>query len=121
MGKDTPVKISKHFKTLTDPRVVGRTTHKLIDIVTLALCAIICGADSWPEIESYGKAKYDWFKEFLQLPNGIPTHHTFRRFFIAVSADELENCFLNWIKSVFNTSKSKVVPIDGKTLSRQRI
>ena len=118
MGKDTPVKISKHFNTLTDPRVVGRTTHKLIDIVTLALCAIICGADSWPEIESYGKAKYDWFKEFLQLPNGIPTHHTFRRFFIAVSADEFENCFLNWIKSVFNTSKSKVVPIDGKTLRR---
>ena len=68
MGKDTPVKISKHFKTLTDPRVVGRTNHKLIDIVTIALCAIICGADNWPEIESYGKAKYDWFKEFLQLP-----------------------------------------------------
>ena len=83
-------------------------------IVTIALCAIICGADNWPEIESYGKAKYDWFKEFLQLPNGIPTQHTFRRFFIAVSVDELENCFLNWVKSVFDTSKSKVVPIDGK-------
>jgi hypothetical protein len=118
MGKDTPVKISEHFKTLTDPRVVGRTHHKLIDIVTIALCAIICGADNWPEIESYGEAKYDWFKEFLELPNGIPTHHTFRRFFISVSVDELENCFLNWIKSVFNTSKSSVVPIDGKTLRR---
>jgi hypothetical protein len=61
MGKDSPVKISEHFKALTDPRVVGRTNHKLIDIVTLVLCAIICGADNWPEIESYGNAKYDWF------------------------------------------------------------
>ena len=87
MGKDTPVKISEHFKTLTDPRVVGRTNHNLIDIITIALCAIIFGADNWPEIESYGKAKYDWLKEFLQFPNGIPTHHTFRRFFIAVSVD----------------------------------
>ena len=118
MGKDTPVKISEYFKTLTDPRVVGRTNHKLIDIITIALCAIICGADNWPEIETYGKSKYAWFKEFMELPNGIPTHHTFRRFFIAVSVDDLENCFLNWVKSVFNTSKSKVVPIDGKTVRR---
>ncbi len=118
MGKDTPVKFSMHFEALTDPRVVGRTNHKLIDILTIALCAIICGADNWPEIEAYGIAKYDWFKEFLDLPHGIPTQHTFRRFFIAVSVDELENCFLNWVKTVFNVSKSKVVPIDGKTVRR---
>jgi hypothetical protein len=83
MGEDSPVKISVHFKALKDPRVVGRTNHKLIDIITIALCTIIYGAKNWPEIESYGKAKYGWFKGFLQLPNGIPTHHTFRRFFIA--------------------------------------
>ncbi len=114
----TPIAISEHFITITDPRVVGRIDHKLIDIITISLCAIISGAGNWPEIEAYGKAKYEWFKEFLELPNGIPTQHTFRRFFIAVSTEELENCFLKWVKSVFKTSKSKVVPIDGKTLRR---
>lgn len=118
MNNHTPLKISEHFIKITDPRVVGRTDHKLIDIITISLCAIISGAGNWPEIEAYGKAKYDWFKEFLELPNGLPTQHTFRRFFIAVSTDELENCFLNWVKSVFKVSDSKVVPIDGKTLRR---
>jgi predicted transposase YbfD/YdcC len=118
MNNNTPLKISEHFIKITDPRVVGRVDHKLIDIITISLCAIISGAGNWPEIEAYGKAKYDWFKEFLELPNGIPTQHTFRRFFIAVSTDELENCFLNWVKSVFKVSDSKVVPIDGKTLHR---
>jgi predicted transposase YbfD/YdcC len=118
MNNNTPLKISEHFIKITDPRVVGRVDHKLIDIITISLCAIISGAGNWPEIEAYGKAKYDWFKEFLELPNGIPTQHTFRRFFIAVSTDEFENCFLNWVKSVFKVSDSKVVPIDGKTLRR---
>jgi len=118
MEERTPVELSKHFKSLTDPRVVGRTSHKLIDIITIALCAIIGGADTWPDIEDYGKAKYDWLQQFLELPNGIPTQHTFRRFFISVSAEELEKCFLNWVRSAFDISGSKVVPIDGKTLRR---
>jgi predicted transposase YbfD/YdcC len=118
MKNDNPVKFSDYFSTLTDPRVVGRTDHKLIDIITIAMCGIICGADSWPDIEMYGRSKHEWFKEFLELPNGIPTQHTFRRFFIAVATDELETCFLNWVRSSFDTSKSKVVPIDGKTLRR---
>lgn len=118
MDKNSPVKFSEHFSIVTDPRVVSRSDHKLIDIITIALCGIISGANNWPEIEAYGKAKYEWLKEFLELPCGIPTHHTFRRFFIAVCTEELENCFLNWVRTVFNTSKSKVIPIDGKTLRR---
>ncbi len=116
MDKNSPMKFSKYFSGITDPRVVNRSDHKLIDIITISLCAIISGASNWPEIEAYGKAKYEWLKNFLELPYGIPTHHTFRRFFIAVSTEELEKCFLNWVKAVFNTSKSKIVPIDGKTL-----
>jgi len=116
MDKNSPMKFSKYFSGITDPRVVNRSDHKLIDIITISLCAIISGASNWPEIEAYGKAKYEWLKNFLELPYGIPTHHTFRRFFIAVSTEELEKCFLNWVKAVFNISKSKIVPIDGKTL-----
>jgi hypothetical protein len=77
MKNDNPVKFSDYFSTLTDPIVVGRTDHRLIDIVTIAICGIICGADSWPDIEMYGRSKHEWFKEFLELPNGIPTQHTF--------------------------------------------
>jgi len=87
MHKNSPVKFSEYFSAITDPRVVARTDHKLIDIITIALCGIISGANNWPEIESYGKAKYEWLKEFLELSSGIPTHHTFRRFFIAVSTE----------------------------------
>jgi len=118
MKEQKTVTISECFSKLTDPRVEGRIDHKLIDIVTISILAIICGADNWPEIESYGKSKIEWLKEFLELPNGIPTQHTFRRFFIAVSHGELENCFLNWVKSVFHTSKGRLIPIDGKTLRR---
>lgn len=109
--------IGEHFSDLTDPRVVGRTDHKLIDIITIALCAVISGADNYPDIESYGKTKYEWFKQFLELPNGIPTQHTFRRLFIALSSEEFENCFINWVRSVF-ADDGKIIPVDGKTLRR---
>lgn len=103
-----------------DPGVAGGSDHKLIDITIITLCAIISGAGNLSEIEAYGKARYEWLEEFSELPCGIPAHHTFRRFFIAVFAEELENCFLNRVRTVFNTSKSKAVPIDGKTLRRSR-
>ncbi|HDL07742.1 MAG TPA: ISAs1 family transposase [Desulfobacteraceae bacterium] len=98
---------------VADPGVIGGSDHKLIDIITITLCAIISGAGNRSEIEAYGKARYEWLEEFSELPCGIPV-------FIAVSAEELENCFLNRVRTVFNTSKSKAVPIDGKTLRRSR-
>jgi predicted transposase YbfD/YdcC len=118
MNHVSPVTIAEHFSTLTDPRVVGRTDHNFIDIISIALCAVVCGADTWIEIEAYGKAKYDWLKDFLELRNGIPTQHTFRRLFIALSPDEFETCFLKWIQSAFTVTDGQVVPIDGKTLRR---
>lgn len=118
MDNEAIMTIGEHFSDLTDPRVVGRTDHKLVDIITISVFAAICGADGWPEIESYGKAKYEWLKEFLELPKGIPTQHTFRRVFIALSAEEFGKCFLSWIKAGFSTETGELVPIDGKTLRR---
>jgi len=113
MHKNSPVKFSEHFSMVADPGVIGGSDYKLIDIITITLCAIISGAGNRSEIEAYGKARYEWLEEFSELPCGIPV-------FIAVSAEELENCFLNRVRTVFNTSKSKAVPIDGKTLRRSR-
>ena len=70
-----------HFTNLTDPRIDRTKDHKLIDIVVIAICAVICGADGWVGMETYGNAKYKWLKQFLELPSGIPSHDTFSRVF----------------------------------------
>lgn len=116
MSQVDPPTIVTYFSNLSDPRVLGRTQHKLIDIITIAVCAVISGANGWVEIETYGKSKQSWFERFLELPNGIPTQYTFRRVFIALSPDELESCFLQWVKAMFTVANGQVVPIDGKTL-----
>src|SRR5512147_380590 len=72
-------RLSEHFSALPDPREAGLVEHKLLDIITIAICAVICGADSWVEIEEFGKARYEWLMGFLELPNGIPSHDTFGR------------------------------------------
>ena len=110
--------IGRCFGDLTDPRVLGRTQHRFLDIITIALCAIVSGANGWVEIETYGRSKQRWLGSFLELPNGIPTQHTFRRLFIALSPDEFESCFLEWVRSSFTLSAGQVVSIDGKTLRR---
>lgn len=73
--------IADHFVDIEDPRIERTKRHKLIDIITIAICAVICGADSWVAIETYGEAKQTWLKKFLELPNGIPSHDTFARLF----------------------------------------
>ena len=78
---------------MEDPRVEGRTEHKLIDIVAIILAAVLCGAESWSEIEIFSEAKKEWFTTFLELPNGIPTYDTFNRFFALLEQDTFENCF----------------------------
>jgi hypothetical protein len=71
------ITIADHFGQMEDPRIERTKQHKLIDIITIAICAVICGADTWVAIETYGRAKYEWLKKFLELPNGIPAHDTF--------------------------------------------
>ena len=113
----TSLSISECFADLPDPRMEKKTKHQLLDIITITICAVICGADSWVEIEEYGKAKYDWFHTFLDLPNGIPSHDTFGRFFALLSTEELEKCFQRWVGSIAEVVEG-VVSIDGKQLRR---
>src|SRR5574341_605975 len=106
------------FGELGDPRVVGRCDHKLLDIIIIAVCAVITGAESWVEIETFGQMKQAWLKTFLELPNGIPTHDTFGRVFAALDAEAFQTCFARWVEGVFSATQGQVVALDGKTVRR---
>ncbi len=95
------------FSDLKDPRIIGRTSHLLIEIIGLAICAVICGADNWTEIELFCKSKIDWFKKFFKLKDGIPSHDTFGRVFSLINAEEFRKCFNQWISSVNNLIQEK--------------
>ncbi len=108
------------FTGMKDPRVERTRDHLLTDIIYITIAAVISGAESWYDIEAFGKAKYDWLKKFLNLPNGIPTHDTFNRFFASLDPDELAKCFLEWTRSVSCLTEGEVISIDGKTLRGSR-
>lgn len=110
--------IEAHFGELSDPRIQGRVEHRLIDIIIIAICAVICGANSWSEIETYGNAKIGWLQGFLDLPNGIPSHDTFGRVFSLLEAEAFTACFRRWIEGVFRVTKGQVIAIDGKNARR---
>lgn len=105
-----------YFSEMKDPRVERTRYHNLDDTIFIAIAAVLSGAESWNEIEYYGEMKEEWLKEVLELPNGIPSHDTFNRLFSALDPEEFEKCFLNWIKSINETTKGEVVSIDGKTI-----
>jgi len=99
-----------------DPRVDRTRLHRLSDILVITLCAVICGADSWTEIELFGKAKVDWLRTFLELPHGIPSHDTFGRVFSRLDPDQLERCFVSWMQALVQATGGRAVAIDGKSL-----
>ena len=113
-----PIGIQDHFSKLKDPRIKKKIKHNLIDIVVITICAAICGADDWVSVEAYGKAKHDWLKTFLELPNGIPSHDTFGNVFSVLSSTQFEKCFLSWIQSVCTVTAGQVIAIDGKRMRR---
>lgn len=101
---------------IKDPRIERHKRHSLIDILVIALCASICGAEGWEDIEEFGKSKREWFAGFLELANGIPSHDTFRRVFLLLDAEALKGSYLEWIRSAVSLSKGQLVNIDGKKL-----
>src|SRR4028118_244214 len=110
------ITIADHFTEIEDPRVERTRQHKLIDIITIAICAVICGAEGWTDIETYGLVKYEWLKQFLELPNGIPSHDTFSRVFSRLNPQQFQQGFLNWIKSINKITSGEVIALDGKSL-----
>jgi len=108
----------EHFAALEDPLVERTRRHELLDVVTIALCAVICGADSWVEVELFGRTKEAWLRTFLELPGGIPSHDTFGRAFAALDPRQFEACFLGWVQAVVARTRGEVVALDGKTLRR---
>jgi predicted transposase YbfD/YdcC len=110
--------IQTHFADLQDPRIDRTRLHDLLDILAIAICAVISGADGWVDIADYGVAKYDWLKTFLRLPNGIPAHDTFRRVFCLLDPHAFLECFQRWIDALSAGLGLKRVAIDGKTLRR---
>jgi len=108
--------ITAHFATLPDPRVAGTRRHELLDILTIALCAVICGADSFVGMVTFAEAKEAWLRTFLPLPGGIPCHDTFGRVFAALDPEALQTCFLTWVRAAVPSTAGQVVALDGKTL-----
>ena len=115
--KNAPLNnLEEHFSAVSDPRMDRTKDHLLIDIISIAICAIISGAEGWVDMENYGKSKFDWLKTFLELPNGIPSHDTFGRVFSLLAPREFQEGFRNWIESIQELTKGEIVAVDGKQL-----
>lgn len=111
-----PTSISTHFASLPDPRVERTKEHRLVDILTIGLCAVLCGADGWTGMEAFGQAKEPWLRTFLALPHGIPSHDTFGRVFGRLDPEAFGRCFVAWVRAVAPATLGHLRAVDGKTL-----
>lgn len=118
MESNAAVSIARYFGEIEDPRVERTKAHKLLDIIVIAICAVVCGANDWEAVAEFGSAKVEWFMTFLELPNGIPSHDTFWRVFRALDPEQFERCFIHWIAAVSEKINGQVIALDGKTLRR---
>ncbi len=107
MDVEAPRGLLRWFGELQDPRKDRTKLHLLGDILVITLCAVICGADSWTEIELFGKSKRKWLQTFLELPNGIPSHDTFGRVFSLLDPQQLEDCFRKWMAALAQSRGGK--------------
>lgn len=106
----------KHFENLPDPRMDRCRRHELIDIIAITICAVLGGCDTWTDIEEFAEIREDWFRKFLKLPNGIPSHDTLSRVFSLLSSEHFQEAFSNWVKDIKRVFKNEIVAIDGKCL-----
>ncbi|NJN82385.1 MAG: ISAs1 family transposase [Caldilineaceae bacterium] len=110
--------IAKEFAQLKDPRKGNLRYHKFLDVLTIGICAVICGADDYEAIAEFGRAKAEWLETFLELPRGIPAHDTFWRVFEALNPEQFQHCFLKWMAGVRKIISREVIALDGKRLRR---
>lgn len=110
--------IQEHFGELPDPRRAQGKRHRLSDMIVIAVCAVICAADSWSDVVDFGNAKLKWFGTFLDLPHGVPCQDTFERVFARLDPDAFERCFMSWTAALADSSGGKLVAIDGKKIRR---
>jgi len=118
MEASAVVALSEHFAALDDPRIERTKLHSLLAVVTIAICAVICGAETWNDIAEFGDAKADWLASFLDLPHGIPSHDTFNRIFALLDPEQFRGCFLAWMQAVAGVLTTQVIALDGKTVRR---
>ena len=109
--------IIEHFAELDDPRRFNRR-HRLLDILVIAICAAIAGADGWEHVELFAETNEEWLRGFLELPHGVPTRHTFSRVFAALDAEQFQDCFMQWIQAVDKVTEGQIIAADGKALRR---
>jgi predicted transposase YbfD/YdcC len=117
MARQKPT-LTVFFSRLEDPRVTGRTVHRLLDILVITICAVLSGAESWVDVEMYGKEKREFLRKYLRLPHGIPSHDTFGRVFSLIHPEKIQECFIEWVQSAMRHSKGEIIAIDGKTVRR---
>ena len=112
------ISLVEHFEDMEDLRVDSTKIHQLRDIIVIAICAVICGADNWVEIEEYGRAKLEWLEKLLGMANGIPSHDTFGRVIARLDAAHFEVCFVKWVQHLHELTKGQLLAIDGKMVRR---
>jgi predicted transposase YbfD/YdcC len=117
MEHQRPLDLASYFAEIEDPRIERTKQHKLLDIIIIAICGMVCGAEGWVGIEEFGTEKEEWLKTIWELPNGIPSHDTFGRVFARLDPVKFEEGFFQWVHSL-NETIAGVIAIDGKTLRR---
>src|SRR5436190_22613256 len=120
MSTEPKNNVERYFGKIGDPRRGQNIQHKLLDIITIALCGIICGADNWVDVEMFGQAKLEWLSSFLELRHGIPSHDTFGRVFRALNAEAFEASFAEWTRAICELSAGTILLVDGKQLRRSK-
>lgn len=108
----------EHFGTLEDPRAKHLTEHKLVEVIVVAICGVICGAETWTDVELFGNERLAWLRQFVELQNGIPSHDTFGRVFARLDSEQFQARFAGWIQAVFQVTKGQIVAVDGKSARR---